>query len=374
MSSEYDYLIKVVFVGGDGVGKSSVLLKATDNRFSEKYEETISVEFGTRGVEVERKKIKLQIWDTAGKEDFRPITRSYFRGAQVVCAMWDAGAPRAIERLQLWVEEARRGASENAPLVLVRTKKDLDAEKGITPAIVEEQEAQIRTFAGNDVIIVETSAKTGEGIAQFLTSVAQAAYNQIKLKNREDDDHLPGVERVVVPSVQHAAPQIPGRIERMSHSRTVREAHLNQDGLDKDWLKLHLFSVEQNCRTANTIRPKLEGDLDPVDTVKYAPVLELLRELDSDERALKYKLCIFFTPESYSTRIVAERNREVRQVILDVAFRLFNILKENNVNPNPTSEQLYRDLTRDKIPTKVREILENTYPNLRPENQPSLLA
>jgi Ras-related protein Rab-2A len=77
-----DYLFKFIIIGPSGSGKSCLLLQFTDKRFLPDHELTIGVEFGTRMIEVDGKKIKLQLWDTAGQESFRSITRSYYRGAQ----------------------------------------------------------------------------------------------------------------------------------------------------------------------------------------------------------------------------------------------------------------------------------------------------
>ena len=67
--------------GDTGVGKSCLLLQFTDKRFQPVHDLTIGVEFGARMIKIDEKNIKLQIWDTAGQESFRSITRSYYRGA-----------------------------------------------------------------------------------------------------------------------------------------------------------------------------------------------------------------------------------------------------------------------------------------------------
>ena len=73
----YSYLFKYIIIGDTAVGKSCLLLQFTDKRFQNIHELTIGVEFGARNVEVDGKMIKLQIWDTAGQESFRSITRRY---------------------------------------------------------------------------------------------------------------------------------------------------------------------------------------------------------------------------------------------------------------------------------------------------------
>ena len=81
MSREYDYLFKLVIVGNSGVGKSSILLRFSDDQFNESYLTTIGVDFRFKTLNIDGKTIKLQIWDTAGQERFRTITNAYYKGA-----------------------------------------------------------------------------------------------------------------------------------------------------------------------------------------------------------------------------------------------------------------------------------------------------
>ena len=79
---DYDYLFKVLFIGDAGVGKSSILLRFTDDTFDQHLQSTIGVDFKVKMLRLRGKKIKLTIWDTAGQERFRTLTSSYYRGAQ----------------------------------------------------------------------------------------------------------------------------------------------------------------------------------------------------------------------------------------------------------------------------------------------------
>ncbi|GMP30199.1 hypothetical protein CsSME_00004970 [Camellia sinensis var. sinensis] len=85
----YDYLFKYIIIGDTGVGKSCLLLQFTDKRFQPVHDLTIGVEFGARMVTIDGRPIKLQIWDTAGQESFRSITRSYYRGAAGALLVYD---------------------------------------------------------------------------------------------------------------------------------------------------------------------------------------------------------------------------------------------------------------------------------------------
>lgn len=78
---EYDFLIKLLLIGDSGVGKSCLLVRFADDAFSPSFITTIGIDFKIRTIELDGKRIKLQIWDTAGQERFKTITTAYYRGA-----------------------------------------------------------------------------------------------------------------------------------------------------------------------------------------------------------------------------------------------------------------------------------------------------
>ena len=92
---DYDYLFKLAIIGNSGVGKSTLLLRFTENLYSDSFMPTIGVDFKMRTVELDGKKIRLQIWDTAGQERFRTITSSYYRGANGIIVVYDTTEVRS---------------------------------------------------------------------------------------------------------------------------------------------------------------------------------------------------------------------------------------------------------------------------------------
>lgn len=78
--TDYTYMFKYILIGDTSVGKSCLMLQFVDQKFKAYIDPTIGVEFGSKTIDLDDNKIKLQIWDTAGQENFRSITRSYFRG------------------------------------------------------------------------------------------------------------------------------------------------------------------------------------------------------------------------------------------------------------------------------------------------------
>ena len=83
-TQEFDHLFKLIVIGDSGVGKSCLMHRVTTNEFMEDHEVTVGVEFGTLLLKIEDTRIKLQIWDTAGQENFQSITKIFYRGAHAV--------------------------------------------------------------------------------------------------------------------------------------------------------------------------------------------------------------------------------------------------------------------------------------------------
>ncbi|XP_018653997.1 putative rab-2,4,14 [Schistosoma mansoni] len=171
----YAYLFKYIIIGDTAVGKSCLLLQFTDQRFQPVYDLTIGVEFGARMVNIGDKQIKLQVWDTAGQESFRSITRSYYRGAAGALLVYDVTRRDTFNHLASWLQDARQHASPNMVITLVGNKCDLDARREVKQ---EEAEAFARE---NNLLFVETSAKTGVNVEQAFATTARAIYERLQL-------------------------------------------------------------------------------------------------------------------------------------------------------------------------------------------------
>ena len=125
--SRAGYLLKYIVIGDTGVGKSCLLLQFTEpgSTFNERHDVTIGVEFGVRRVEVNGQALKLQIWDTAGQESFRSITRSYYRGAAAALLVYDISRRATFRNCKTWLTEARACGNPQMVVILVGNKSDL---------------------------------------------------------------------------------------------------------------------------------------------------------------------------------------------------------------------------------------------------------
>lgn len=128
----YDYLFKYIIIGDTGVGKSCLLLQLIDRRFRQKHEVTIGVEFGAKLIQVDGLNLKLQIWDTAGQESFKSITRTYYRSAAGALVVYDVTRRETFNNVVTWLEEARNNGNQQMTMILVGNKSDMHQLRQVT--------------------------------------------------------------------------------------------------------------------------------------------------------------------------------------------------------------------------------------------------
>lgn len=184
----FAYLFKYIIIGDTGVGKSCLLLQFTDKRFRNDHDLTIGVEFGARMVSVGGKDIKLQIWDTAGQESFRSITRSYYRGAAGALLVYDITRKDTFAHLATWLEEARQNGNPAMTIMLVGNKTDLESRR-----MVSTEEG--RRFAENNgLLFLEASAKTATNVEEAFVKTAEAIHHKIEAGECDLSAELSGIK------------------------------------------------------------------------------------------------------------------------------------------------------------------------------------
>jgi len=170
---QFDYLFKVLLIGDSGVGKSSLLLRYSENNFSDAYISTIGVDFKIKTLHLDDKAVKLQIWDTAGQERFRTITASYYRGAQGIIVVYDVTNQASFDNIRKWLEEISRYAGSNVTRLLVGNKADLVEKRVVGAQMAEDLSRHL------GISYVETSARSSANVEEAFHLLAQEIREQV---------------------------------------------------------------------------------------------------------------------------------------------------------------------------------------------------
>ena len=128
-SVSFNYLFKYIIIGDASVGKSNILLKYAHNQFQPEYQLTIGVEFGAKNIEIQNKIYRIQIWDTAGQENFRSITRAYYKNSVCALIVYDISSKESFNNVSTWIDDCRSQSPKTITLILVGNKCDLDEER-----------------------------------------------------------------------------------------------------------------------------------------------------------------------------------------------------------------------------------------------------
>jgi small GTP-binding protein len=123
----YDEKIKLMIIGETRTGKTSLISRYCKGDYSESpYLSTIGIDFQIKNLEINSKKIRLQIWDTAGQERFRNIAKNYYQSSDGFIVVYDITNNESFQTLDYWVEEIKSNSQELSRMILVGNKCDLE--------------------------------------------------------------------------------------------------------------------------------------------------------------------------------------------------------------------------------------------------------
>ena len=171
-----DYAFKVILIGPGAVGKTSLLDRFVHNKFSERYELTIGVDFLSKDVEVNGLNIRMTIWDVGGQERFKFMRNRFYDGANGALLVFDLTRSNTYTEIKKWLKEFQQHAGSNVPFVLIGNKKDLVENIG---EIIESKDAKKFAEEKNSIYI-ETSAKTGVNVEDSFIGLAQKMVKPFK--------------------------------------------------------------------------------------------------------------------------------------------------------------------------------------------------
>jgi len=163
----YDFLIKLLLIGDSAVGKSCLLLRFCDDAWTPSFITTIGIDFKIRTIELDGKRIKLQIWDTAGQERFRTITTAYYRGAMGILLVYDITSRQSFENIRGWNNNIEQHASDGVNKILIGNKSDWTDKRMVT---TDEGQALADELG---MKFYETSAKMNDGVEEAFFTLAR---------------------------------------------------------------------------------------------------------------------------------------------------------------------------------------------------------
>jgi len=159
---------KLVFLGEQSVGKTSLITRFMYDSFDSTYQATIGIDFLSKTMYLEDRTVRLQLWDTAGQERFRSLIPSYIRDSSVAVVVYDVCSKKTFEQTRKWVEDVRGERGNDVIIVLVGNKTDLGDKREVTQQQGEEEAKK----AG--LMFIETSAKVGHNVKALFKRIAQA--------------------------------------------------------------------------------------------------------------------------------------------------------------------------------------------------------
>ncbi|KAI4094001.1 MAG: hypothetical protein LQ344_002446 [Seirophora lacunosa] len=159
---------KLVFLGEQSVGKTSLITRFMYDSFDNMYQATIGIDFLSKTMYLEDRTVRLQLWDTAGQERFRSLIPSYIRDSSVAVVVYDISSLKSFQNTRKWVDDVRGERGTDVIIVLVGNKTDLGDKREVTQQMGEDEAKRC------GALFVETSAKAGANVKGLFRRIAQA--------------------------------------------------------------------------------------------------------------------------------------------------------------------------------------------------------
>jgi len=172
---------KLVFLGEQSVGKTSLITRFMYDSFDNTYQATIGIDFLSKTMYLEDRTVRLQLWDTAGQERFRSLIPSYIRDSTVAVVVYDITNANSFHQTSKWIDDVRTERGSDVIIMLVGNKTDLSDKRQVS---TDEGERKAKEL---NVMFIETSAKAGYNVKQLFRRVAAALPGMESTESKKDD-------------------------------------------------------------------------------------------------------------------------------------------------------------------------------------------
>ncbi|XP_061891459.1 ras-related protein Rab-8B-like [Entelurus aequoreus] len=186
MAKTYDYLFKLLLIGDSGVGKTCLLFRFSEDSFNTTFISTIGIDFKIRTIELDGKRVKLQIWDTAGQERFRTITTAYYRGAMGIMLVYDISNEKSFENIKNWIRNIEEHASSDVEKMVLGNKCDMADRRQVS----KDRGEKLAIDYG--VKFLETSAKTSLNVEEAFYSMGRDILHNLSSKTTDNNNGASG--------------------------------------------------------------------------------------------------------------------------------------------------------------------------------------
>ena len=176
---------KVVFLGKQSVGKTSLITRFMYDSFDNTYQATIGIDFLSKTMYLEDRTVRLQLWDTAGQERFRSLIPSYIRDSTVAVIVYDITNVNSFEQVTRWIEDVRAERGKDVIIVLVGNKTDLADKRHVS---IDEGEKKAKELGVS--LFIETSAKAGYNVKQLFRRIAAALPGADKDESKDGQNKM----------------------------------------------------------------------------------------------------------------------------------------------------------------------------------------
>ncbi|KAG7276235.1 hypothetical protein CRUP_018617 [Coryphaenoides rupestris] len=179
MAKTYDYLFKLLLIGDSGVGKTCLLFRFSEDAFNNTFISTIGIDFKIRTIELDGKRVKLQIWDTAGQERFRTITTAYYRGAMGIMLVYDICNEKSFENIKNWIRNIEKHASLDVEKMILGNKCDISDRRQVS----KDRGEKLAIDYG--IKFMETSAKSSLNVEEAFYTIARDILQNLSTKTTD---------------------------------------------------------------------------------------------------------------------------------------------------------------------------------------------
>lgn len=158
-------ILKILTLGDSAVGKSAILIRYTQDRFHSNYLTTVGIDYQSKIIHYKNREIEMQIWDSAGQEKYRAISKQYYKKANGILLLYDVTSRESFQNIKKWIRDINNNIVMKPFLILVGNKIDLERK-------VTQQEGEELAQKYN-VLFFETSASTGKGIEETFQALVE---------------------------------------------------------------------------------------------------------------------------------------------------------------------------------------------------------